>query len=81
MLAIVSFCFLPRALEYFHEKAIHQTPHGLMEFLTFETPDQDTYACGASMKALAACLHFEAARDFMIFPSTLRLQPQQVDYT
>ena len=81
MLAIVSFCFLPKALEYFHEKAIHQTPNGLMEFLTLENHDQDTYACGASMKALAACLHFEAAIDFMIFPSTLRLQPQQVDYT
>ena len=42
MLAIVSFCFLPKALEYFHEKANHQTAHGLTKFLTFETPDQDT---------------------------------------
>ena len=43
MLAIVSFCFLPKALEYFHEKAIHQTPNGLMEFLPLENHDQDTY--------------------------------------
>ena len=81
MLAIVSFCFLPKALEYFHEKAIHQTPHELKKKFTFENHDQDTYACGASMKALAAHVHFEVAIDFMIFPSTLRLQPQQVDYT
>ena len=36
MLAIVSFCFLPRALEYFHEKTIHQTPHRLMKSLTLK---------------------------------------------